>query len=187
MRNEPLSLVEAQDLLLPSAVASLGSVFVWLICVALMVWKLVRLRCTPSTVVAITLMAATAALVGVDSTLAWLSSLALVIVGFVLFRRPGEGLMVVCVAMWAAVTWTHWGWVAVYEETGVACFLRRSSCMSRTRFPTWYAASCRPGSERGSRREARSYRSSFNRLGDELELTPEERRRLRRALDIEEE
>ena len=81
-----------------------------------------RLRRASSIVVAIALVAATAVLVWVGSTLAWVSSLALVLVGFVCFRRPGAFLTVVCVVAWVAVTWTQWGWVAVYEETGECLF-----------------------------------------------------------------
>jgi hypothetical protein len=113
-----VSLVEA----LPSAMASAGSALLWLVCVALVVWSLVRLRRSLSIVLAIALVAPTAFLVWAHSTLAWLSSLAVVLVGFVCFRRPGALLSVVCVAVWATVTWTHWGWVVVYEETGACLF-----------------------------------------------------------------
>ncbi len=54
-----------------SAMAHLGSVFLWLVCLALVAWSLLRLRGTLSIVLAIALMALTVYLVWSHSTLAW--------------------------------------------------------------------------------------------------------------------
>ncbi len=113
-----VSLVET----LPSMTAYFGSALLWLVCLALVVWSLVRLRRASSIVVAIALVAATAVLVWVGSTLAWVSLLVLVLVGFVWFRRPGALLAVVCVVAWVAATWMFEGWEVVYEETGACLF-----------------------------------------------------------------
>jgi hypothetical protein len=99
VQNEPVSLEEAQQLLLPTTMAYFGSALLWLVCLALVVWSLVRLRRASSIVVAIALVAATAVLVWVGSTWAWVSSLVLMLVGFVWFRRPDALLSVVCGGM----------------------------------------------------------------------------------------
>ncbi len=106
-----------------SMTAFFGSLLLWLVCLALVVWRLMRLRRALSIVVAIALIALTVFLaVWSKSAWAWVSSLVLVIVGFVFFRRPGALLSVVCVVAWVAVTWMTWGWVEVYEKTGECLF-----------------------------------------------------------------
>jgi hypothetical protein len=84
--------------LMASMSAYFGSALLWLVCVALVVRSLVRLRRAPSTVLAITLMALTVYyFVWSKSLSAWVSSLVLVLVGLVWFRRRGALLSVVCV------------------------------------------------------------------------------------------
>ena len=69
------------------------------------------------------LVAALASVVYALSAVGWVGSLALVLGGFARFGCPRAITTIVCVAAWAVATWTHWGWAAVYEETGACLFL----------------------------------------------------------------
>ena len=113
---EHVSLVEV----LPYAMAQLLPLLVWM--AALAGGDLVRLRRLTGMVLAAAIVATLALLVYEKSAIGWVASLVLVLSGFALFRRSRATTTIVFVAAWTIATWTSWGWVVVYEETGACVF-----------------------------------------------------------------
>ena len=133
------------EVALPYAMAQMLPLLVWMATLALAVWALVRLRRSASMILAAAIVATLALLVYEKSAIGWVASLALVLSGFALFRRPRATTTIICVTAWAIATWTNWGWEVAYEETGACIFPRALVLDTRGLFedevrcdqPTW--------------------------------------------------
>lgn len=96
---------------MPYAIAQAVPLLTWLFSVAPVIWCFVRPG-RPAGLAAV-LAAATAIVVYRASAVAWIASLATVLVGFASFRRSGVVLVIVCVVAWVATTWAGWGYETV--------------------------------------------------------------------------